>query len=91
MLAENYGWSIEYIFNLTYPQIRMLFDAASELNKEVSEKNKKISSNSTGYKVGNKQIEKYEVNSTQDFLGLIGMGNSGFKISDKLKKKQKRK
>ena len=38
MLASEYGWNIEYIMNLTRPQINALVDGMDEINKKKDSK-----------------------------------------------------
>lgn len=82
LMCEKYGWSIEYVLNLTRPQITALTRGGSEiakLRKETSDGRGQTYYDGKGRKV---QVEK---KSADDIFTLATL--PGFKLTERAKKK----
>lgn len=82
LICEKYGWNIEYVLNLTRPQITALTRGGSEiakLRKETSDTRGQTYYDGKGRKV---QVEK---KSADDIFTLATL--PGFKVTDRAKKK----
>lgn len=84
LLAEKYGWSIEYVMNLTRRQIRLLTEGQLEIldiQEKYKDKNYGVN-NTANNDVKNKKENK---TSNDSFYGLFAL--PGVKMTPKAKKK----
>ena len=79
VFAEKYGWTIEYVMNLTVPQITCMMEGMEEIYNMQDNKKDQDKKNEDDKNTDNKP----KVN---DLAGLLGALGGSVKMSEKAKK-----
>lgn len=81
MLCKNYGWSIEYVLDLTRPQINILIDGMVEVADIRSEASEEVKSRKVDKFDYDKKRNKVDNKSVSNIFDLASY--PGFDISKK--------